>query len=475
MKISYFKYIIPLMLAVVFSSCSDELEQLPFDAIATDIALETPADFENALKGMYVGMRSDGYYGASSGAPSIYFIPDVISDDVIINNNGRRSRETFYDWRYDEDDSSETFWLAAYRVVQRANFILENIDKLSGDTRNAIEGEALAARAVAHYDLVKLYADSPANTNGGTLGVPYIVSTDAAQKPTRNTLDDTYANIMDDLNSAASLMDGLVQGVGRIDANVVRAYMTRINLFMGNDSGVISSANSVTGSVASMANFSNVWKDASNEGVLFKLVVTEPDNVNIGVAWLQESPDGIRSEYNVDKALYDLYQDNDVRKDVYFETSAFAGVDYNHIVKYRGRLTGNANEVDAKVLRYEEVLLSKAEAQYNSGDQSGALSSLDELRAERYTGFTSPGETGQALADAIALERRLELAFEGVRFFDLKRKGLAITRSTFGDQADGTGFPAEFFTLTAGDHRFNMAIGQAEMAANTNMEQNPGY
>lgn len=475
MKISYFKYIIPLMLAVVFSSCSDELEQLPFNAIATDIALENPTDFENALKGMYAGMRADGYYGASSGAASIYFIPDVMSDDVIINNNGRRSRETFYDWRYDEDNSSETFWLAAYRVVQRANFILENIDKLSGANRSAVEGEALAARAVAHYDLARLYADSPASTSGGALGIPYIVSTDASQKPSRNTLDDTYNNILDDLSSAATLMDDLVQGVGRMDANVVRAYMTRVNLFMGNDADVISSANGVTGSVASMTNFPNVWKDASNEGVLLKIVVTEPDNVSLGVAWLQESPDGIRSEYNVDKVLYDLYQDNDIRKSVYFETSAFAGIDYNHIVKYRGRLTGNANEVDAKVLRYEEVLLSKAEAQFNSGDEGGSLASLDELRAQRYMGFTSQGESGQELADAIALERRLEFAFEGVRFFDLKRKGLGINRSTFGDEADGNGFATEFATLPAGDHRFNMAIGQAEMAANTNMQQNAGY
>lgn len=462
------------MLAVVFSSCSDELEQLPFNAIATDIALETPADFENALKGVYAGMRGSGYYGATSGAASIYFIPDVISDDVIINNNGRRSRETFYDWRYDEDNSSETFWLAAYRVVQRANFILENIDKLSGENKTAVEGEALAARAIAHYDLVRLYADSPANTNGGALGVPYVTSTDASLKPTRNTLDDTYNSIMSDLTTALAQIPADL-GVGRLNKSAVSAYMTRINLFMGNDGAVISSANGVSGSVASMADFPNVWKDASNEGVLFKIVVTEPDNVSLGVAWLQESPDGIRSEYNVDKALYDLYQDNDIRKAAYFETSAFAGVDYNHIVKYRGRLTGNANEVDAKVLRYEEVLLSKAEAQYNTGDQGGALASLDELRSQRYMGFSSPGETGQALADAIALERRLEFAFEGIRFFDLKRKGLPINRSTFGDQADGTGFPAEFVTLPAGDHRFNMAIGQAEMAANTNMEQNTGY
>jgi len=245
---------------------------------------------------------------------------------------------------------------------------------------------------------------------------------------------------------------------------------------MGNYDKVIETANAVTGVISTVEEFPGIWKDANETSVLWKIIVTEPDNVNIGVAWLQEVPDeGIRSEYLIDKALFDLYADNDIRKTAYFETSDFAGVTYNHIIKYRSRETGNANEVDAKVMRYAEVLLNKAEAQSETGDESGALASLDELRTNRYTDFESPGETGNALSDAIALERRLELAFEGHRFFDLKRKGLACVRSDFGDAADGTGEKAEFKELPAGHHRWNMAIGQGEMDANGNMVQNPGY
>mgnify|MGYP000135172973 FL=1 len=97
------------------------------------------------------------------------------------------------------------------------------------------------------------------------------------------------------------------------------------------------------------------------------------------------------------------------------------------------------------------------------------------MRANRYTEFESAEETGAALSDAIALERRLELAFEGHRFFDLKRKGLPCVRSSFGDAADGTGEKAEFIELPANDHRWNMAIGTGEINANSNMVQNPGY
>jgi len=471
------KILLFLLAAVVFpfSSCNDELELFPFDAVAVDLGYKNLTDFENATKGIYSRFRTSGYYGATSGAASIYFIPDVISDDVILNDNGRRSRETFYDWRYDEDNSSETFWATAYSVIQRANLILEKIDALEdGAAKDNFRGEALAARGIAHFDLAKLYADSPANTSG-SLGVPFVTSTDASLTPARNTLDETYTNILSDLNSAYDLIND-DNGRGRLNKNAVAALLSRVHLFRGDFAAVITNADRVTGvSETPRDRVLNLWKDDEEGSVLWKLVITEPDNVSLGVAWLQESPDGIRSEYNVDYEFFQMYGDDDIRKEVYFETSAFSEVLYNHIVKHRGRFSGNANEVDAKAIRYSEVLLNKAEALSETGQDGPALAALDEVRSNRYANFASGNETGQALKDAIAMERRLELAFEGHRFFDLKRKGLPINRSTFGDEADGNGVAAEFMTLPANDHRFNMAIGDGERNANPNMEQNSGY
>ncbi len=472
------KYLLVLFsLIFITTSCEEDLSLFPTDSIAAEEGFNNVSDFESAVKGIYSGFRRSGYYGATSGAASIYFIPDVISDDVIINANGRRSRESFYDWRYDEDNSSETFWLSAYKVIQRANLILENIDKLEdGADKNNIMGEALAARAIAHFDLAKLYADLPANPATGSLGIPYVTSTDSGLTPERNSLSDTYASILADFNQALGLINDQ-NGVGRLNKSAVGALLSRVYLYMGDYQNVITALANVSSSYGEVSrdNFLNVWKDATEEGVLWKIKVTEPDGVNLGVAWLQESPDGIRSEYNVDYAFFNLYQDNDIRKSVYFETSPFAGVDYNHIVKYRGRFTGDANVVDAKAVRYSEVLLNAAEAYAELGQDAQALDVLDDLRSNRYSNFVSLGETGQALKDAIALERRLELAFEGHRFFDLKRKGLPIQRSDFGDQADGNGQQAEFKTLAAGDHRFNMAIGEGEINANPVIQQNTGY
>ena len=464
-----------LLLLGSFSSCEEQLELFPQDAIAVDLAYQNEGNFSDAIKGVYSAFRRSGYYGATSGAASIYYIPDVMSDNVIINSNGRRSREAYYDWRHSEDSSSETFWLSAYKVIQRSNLILENIGVLSdGDFKNNIKGEALAARGIAHFDLVKFYGSSPAQTSDG-LGVPFVTSSESDLRPERNSLSETYTLLMADLTEAHSLINE-DNGAGRLNKNAVAALLSRVHLFRGDDAKVIEFANLVTGvDEVDRDNVFNLWKDEVETSVLWKVRIDDPDNINIGVAWLQESPDGIRSEYNVDYELYQMYDDSDIRKEVYFETSDFSGITYNHIVKFRGRLTGDANVVDAKAIRFSEVLLNKAEALANTGSDGDALAALDMLRSNRYSGFASGGETGQALKDAIQKERRLELAFEGDRFFTLKRRGMGINRSSFGDLSDGTGIGAEFLTLPANDSKFNMAIGSGEIEANPNMQQNPGY
>ena len=79
------------------------------------------------------------------------------------------------------------------------------------------------------------------------------------------------------------------------------------------------------------------------------------------------------------------------------------------------------------------------------------------------------------MEDAIQFERRVELSFEGHRFFDLKRRGESVQRSTMGDIIDGSGTPPDFPTLDADNFRFQLPIPIAEINANQNMVQNPGY
>jgi hypothetical protein len=219
-----------------------------------------------------------------------------------------------------------------------------------------------------------------------------------------------------------------------------------------------------------------LWNDVNSAGVLFKLRIEQVDGVTPGVVYFQTVASGIRSEYVAPKSVADLFLETDIRKAAYFRTSAYNGNDYNHIIKYERRLTGNPAIVDIKVLRLEEVYLNMAEAQYRIN--GGGLASLDAVRSQRYSAFVSTNETGAALLSAILLERRLELAFEMDRFFTLKRLGSSMVRNAVeGDYANGGGTKVETSALTipAGNFKWQLPIPQSERDLNSNLQQNPGY
>ena len=176
-----------------------------------------------------------------------------------------------------------------------------------------------------------------------------------------------------------------------------------------------------------------------------------------------------------------MYQSNDIRKSTTISTGVYGSNTYNSVSKYFGRASVNANVVDGKYIRIEEVYLTRAEANYRLGNTTQALADLDAVRSQRYESFTSGNETGTALLNAIILERRLELAFEGDRFFTLKRLAMPIQRNpTKGAFADGSGTVPEagWVTLPVGDNRWQLPIPKDAYSANpslTQADQNPGY
>lgn len=481
------KYILTLGLAVAtsigFVSCEDSLNRQPFGDQAPESVFSSPAGFENAIRGVYSGFLGiDGdTYGTFMG--SDYFIlADVLGDNLIISQTGRLTRKSQFEWIYSANNTS-FLYADAYKVTFRANAILDNIGNLSdGAFKDNMRGEALASRAIALFEVARTYAKIPTQSSdaNASLGAAILTSADAFALPARSTVAETYTQIINDLEEAKTLIN-IDNGVGRFNLNTVNAFLSRAYLYNGDMTNVIASANAVSANVTSLADFPGVWKDVSNpsEGVLARLILDSENNVAIGTDYSQTSPtNGVKSEYVADFDFYNMYQNNDVRKGAYFSTSSFAGNNYNHIAKFFGKTGQTNNFVDAKVIRMAEVMLNKAEAYADPSVANDvlALAALDAVRSQRYTGFVSGGETGSALRDAIALERRLELAYEGHRFFDLKRTGQDVTRSTTnGDLADGTGAPAVGTLLSAGDDRFQLPIPQAEMDVNPNMVQNPGY
>lgn len=478
MKMKKYILILTILVACV-SSCDEELITLPTSNIAAEAAFRNEGDFTNAIRGMYYGLfdtaTDQGFYygGQLQGF-------DVMSDNLIISQEGRLSQQFRHDWTYDQNTGFRTYMGQCYTAIQNANFILDNINNLeSGDFKNNAEGEALAVRALAHFDVVRYFAKIPTQSSdaGASLALPYVTTADINLLPARTTVTDFYDNLIKDLTRASSLVNETNSGKFQIGKDAVNALLSRVYLHMGKWAEVVTAANKVSTPVAERSKFTGIWNDSEDDGVIFKLRNDDTADETVGVPYNQTAG-GIKDEYVPDYAFYQMFDDTDIRKTAYIRSNGeFAGNNYNHVIKWYSSIsTTSLGVVDPKVIRAAEVMLNKAEALSEIGGRDAeARAALDAVRSQRYSPFASGNEVGSALKAAIAKERRLELAFEGMRFSDIKRYGIDLDRSNFGHFADGTGVPATFQKLAKSDYRFQVPIPIEEMNLNPNMEQNTGY
>ena len=472
-----------LFMSMAFWSCDDELNDLqPFTQGNPETFFNSVSSFQNGVDGAYNQLWN---YYASPGS-GMQGIPDILSDNVVLVQTGRTSNELFYDYRYQANNGGAItlWWSEAYEAVNATNLVIGQIDNLpDGPEKDNILGQALAARALAHFDLARSYAKIPtqsADANGSN-GIVYIKvedgdTGDPFAQPARETVQSNYAEIIGDLVRASSLI-GDDNGEGRFNRNGVFGLLSRVYLYNGEYQNAINAANEVTTSLAAGTGLIDVYEDTTNDGIVIESSVntsSEANFANVGVLYSQSNASATISEYAVEFEFFNSIDINDLRRNVIQFVGTNQGNDYNAIRKFLGE-TGQVNgRVDIKVMRAAEVLLNKAEAQFELGQEAAALATLDELRTNRFTSFTG-GESGQALEDAIQFNRRVELCFEGHRFYDIKRRGEAVQRSNNGDIIDGSGTPAEVLTLPAGDNRFQLPIPIAEINANPNMAQNDGY
>ncbi|WGK63609.1 RagB/SusD family nutrient uptake outer membrane protein [Croceiramulus getboli] len=484
----YFQLLFILTLAIGLHSCDDELNELqPFTEGNPETFFTDVASFQLGVDGAYSQLRN---YYASSGS-GMQGIPDILSDNAILVQSGRRSNQDYFNWVYvaSTGGAIPLYFSEAYEAVNAANLVIGQIDNLAdGPEKDNILGQALATRAFAHFDLVRTYAKIPTQSAdaGSSPGIVYMKvedgdTGDPLDNPARETVASNYAEIIGDLEAAADLIEPTTTVAGRMDGNSVNGLLSRVYLYTGDWQNAIDAANRVTTPIAGINEIALIYTDESDAGLVIEFPVnttSESGFSNVGVLYSQSNSGATISEYAVEFEFSQSLQNNDVRTDIIQFVGTNADNDYNAIKKFLGE-TGQVNgRVDLKPLRAAEVLLNKAEAQFNLGLEADALATLDELRIERFEDFnpaTDGGETGAALEEAIQYNRRVELAFEGHRFFDLKRRGESIVRSNNGDIIDGSGTPPVNLTLPAGNFRFQLPIPIGEINANPNFAQNEGY
>jgi starch-binding outer membrane protein, SusD/RagB family len=453
-------YILIIMLSIGWYGCDKELDILPTDEIDGDIAFATIDGLSKGVIGCYSEIGFFNFVGFS----------DRAGDDLQLSAQNTGQGVQTHNWTYvsDEGDAREIY-RNFYYPIDRANRMLayaENFDENGedGDLVKQLKGELYFIRAFCHFELARAFCK--AYDASDPLGLPYMEVSEIGT-PARISQGDYFAKINADLVTAKGLLPDDLLLTGRANQTAVTALQASVALHMGDWPNAESFAtDAINGafSLASAAEYLSVWEDANDDNVevIFKLL---RNGGGLNDIYTRSSNGDIFFHPSIE--IRSLYGANDIRQN-------FFGVDGggNDIVaKHDGRPGADPGVNDIKAIRVSEMYLVRAEAHAMQNELADATADVNALLAERVVGFTPMADfaNSQLAMDEIRLQRRLELAYEGFRFYDLKRWGLGV------DRIDEDVVLASGQNLPAGNFRFVLPIPQQEIFANSNMVQNDGY
>ena len=455
------------MFTILMVSCSEDfLELSPSGALPAEEAIQSISDMNTLLLGAYSQLQNSDYYGR-------YFIlvPDVMSDDVKQNSSANRAKEWAEFSGTDLDFISEEIWTEVYEAINRVNIIINaevDLPPEVQDEANQIIGEAQALRGLAHFDLVRIYAQHYGFTSGGSHpGIPIVTTFDETALPTRSTVGEVYAAAIADLEAGISKMTINDDAPGRMSKLAAQAILARIYFYQENYSQAESMANTViseAGSLLPTESFLDAWSNPGTKpDALFEVVMTDVDNNGsdaLGRMYINEG----YGDYLPSDDLRLLIDPEDLRSTLFKPDSTLGGgiFGWDRMNKFPA-VIGDDN---TPVIRLTEVMLIRAESRARAGNEDGAIEDMMAVRRRAWPSAPEVSLSGDALLEEIIKERRIELAFEGHRLWDLMRLNRDVVR---------TDCTAPICTINYPNDRFILPIPAQELDANENIEQNPGY
>ena len=379
-------------------------------------------------------------------------------------------------------------WSSAYSAILGCNKALTAINEgkfsrngVSDEQINNIKAENLFLRALAYFDLVRVYAQPYGyiKANGITgveaMGVPIVLKDDLSARPSRNTVAEVYENlIIPDLVEAERLMSdsyvraGVKDVVATVTKPVIQALMARVYLHHEDWQLAADYATKVIKNgrfrLLSGDRFVSMWDGSvdvapqSGSEIIFEVYVSQSDGSRSDLGDYLTAPEVAGGagygDVRVSNDLIDLYDATDVRLTGLTKTnSKYPG--YRWSTKYPGK-GGLLAYNNVPVLRISEMYLIRSEAIYRGATVSGVATNRN---AEAYATVT---------LDNLFEESRKEFLFEGHVFFDMKRlqKSLVRTDYDLDPLMKNIDFPS---------YRWALPIPENDILNNKNMDQNPGY
>lgn len=453
------------------ASCSGFLDKGPILSQSNELTLSTYDGVNKATAGAYSLLGQDSWYGGAKILEAEMRTGNGIKSLVHTSNR----YQTEQNWNYTPDLTSN-LWAYGYSTISYANNVIDALPKIVADEAdlNNLKAECLFLRALSHFDMVNLYGKAYAKDRTAP-GIPVVLHTDPNGLPSRNTVEEVYAQIVTDLKEAESLIDPAYKRSGVTDAKAVvslpaiQALLSRVFLYMEDWQSAAEYATLVIEnpnySLYSQEEYVGVWaQETGGSEVIFE-VYKDLGNLSNEDCSYMTYPEGAYGDCLASPELVALYEAGDVRLDAYCGDSK-GTPDLWWTLKYAGKGLSVPDVSNTVVLRLSEMYLNRAEALVNGAVIEGA-SVLDDLNTIALARGASEILVGGMVS--VKTERRKELAWEGLYFFDLDRWGESVVRTPDAFLSESNSI------IEPDDHRWALPLAQSELDVNHNLEQNPGY
>jgi starch-binding outer membrane protein, SusD/RagB family len=434
--------IIALTSFIGLMSCNkDFLNLIPESSVSVDILYKTDKDFQDAITGCYTALRS--------AYNDMWIYGDVRSDDSwhALGNDVTMNAINYFSERSSESVFAST-WRNYFLVIFRANTLLAKIEKLDVaviPNKDRHIGEAKFLRALAYFNLVRIFGDLPKVTTEISIVDSY--------KSGRVSADKIYSDIIiPDLLVAETGLPAKYTGtnIGRATSGAAKALLGKVYLTIKDFPKAEAKLQELTVApytYALLPKYSDLFDYTKNEHHSEYIFDIEYIAGGLGLgshfsnSFIPKSTGAFADTYfnikgglgelnSPTKAYFNAFDPADPRRDITVDTNQvfYKFIQIATVTRKYVAPTASLNDSPAnwKVLRYADVLLMYAEAQNENGKTAEALVTLNKIRT-RVSMPTFSGLDQTQTRDKIYLERRFELGMEGHRWFDLVRTGRALS------------------------------------------------
>ena len=483
------RILIIVIIAFAFTQCSkDFLDLAPISSPNSQNFYKTMSDFENALIGTYSILKTSGVY-----SDNFQLIGDLRSDNTEMGTTA-----SFRIYNYDmsefndqvDNPITESVWNHHYRGITLANLILDNIDNIEAPepSKEEIKGEAMFLRGLFYFNLVRVFGDVPLITNS-------LRTIEAAYGKGRTEKATVYKQIIDDFIYAEKALPSSPKQVGRATKGASAALLGKVYLTLHDFNNAKIKLEAVINSnqYKLLNDYKDLWVagNKNHSESIFDVQFKRGSGTGTGSNFSESFTPYLYpylpyystgGGFNIPTLdLIASYEKNDLRKDAslreyyIYNGDTIDGLAGRYCIKFYSMPTqGQGSDDNWPVIRYADVILMYAEVLNEISFQPNGLAFqyLNRIRnrvglPDKTSGNPNPNlsiDSQDKFRLAIEQERRVELAFEGHRWFDLVRTGRAVEVMN------------PKVKTTVKEYMLLLPIPQSQIEINPEkINQNPGY